>query len=119
LTERLSLSEEEKREQVFLIGARMEATAHFRWAILRRSEPFHDWATGLLAFLEEALDWDYFLATRPHRLLADLAWKVGWVAKGSSLMDALQEILGRLEHLEVEQAMVALPPEEEGKPLVV
>lgn len=119
LTERLSLSEEEKREQVFLVGARMEATAHFRWAILRRSEPFHDWATGLLAFLEEALDWDYFLDTRPHRLLADLAWKVGWVAKGSSLMDALQEILGRLEQLEVEQAMAALPPGEEGKPLVV
>ena len=119
LTERLSLSEEEKQEQVFLIGARMEATAHFRWTILRRSELFHDWATGLLAFLEEALDWDYFLATRPQRLLADLAWKVGWVAKGSSLMDALQEILGRLEHLEVEQAMVALPSEEKGKPLVV
>lgn len=118
LTERLSLSEEEKREQVFLLGARMEVTAHFRWAILRRSEPFHDWATGLLAFLEEALDWDYFLAIRPDRLLVDLAWKVGWVAKGSSLMDALQEILGRLEQLEVEQAMAALPPEE-GKPLVV
>jgi len=119
LTERLSLPEEKKREQVFLVGARLEAMAYLRWAILRDSEPFQNWATGLLAALEEALDWDYFLVNRPARLVADLAWKVGWVQRGSSLADMLQEVLGRLERLEVEQAMKALPIEEEGNPLVV
>jgi hypothetical protein len=112
LTERLPISEEEKREQIFLVGARMEATAHFRWAIWPGSEPFHEWATGLLAFLEEALDWDYFLAAQPGRLLADLAWKVGWMEKGTSLIDVLGEILERLER--IEQAMAMLPSEEES-----
>lgn len=97
LTQRLRLS---SRSQLYVIGTRLEAAAYFRWAFWSASDPFHDWATGLLARLEEALDWEYFLATRADRLVADLDWKVGWVPEGTSLVEMLQSIEGRLEELE-------------------
>ncbi len=97
LTQRLRLS---SRSQLYLIGTRLEAVARFRWTFWPASDPFHDWATGLLARLEEALDWKYFLATRADRLVADLDWKVGWVPEGTSLVEMLQGIEGRLEELE-------------------
>lgn len=94
--------------QLVVVGTRLEAVAHFRWAFLPGSEPFHDWATGLLSYLEEALDWGYFLAARPDRLIADLDWKMGWVPEGSSVWEKLEEIEARLEELEmgaVEEAL--------------
>lgn len=97
LTQRLRLS---RRSQLYVIGTRLEAVARFRWTFWPASDPFHDWATGLLARLEEALDWEYFLATRADRLVADLDWKVGWVPEGTSLVEMLQSIEGRLEELE-------------------
>jgi hypothetical protein len=97
LTQRLRLS---SRSQLYVVGTRLEAVACFRWTFWPASDSFHDWATGLLARLEEALDWDYFLATRADRLVADLDWKVGWVPEGTSLVEMLQSIEGRLEELE-------------------
>jgi len=97
LTQRLRLS---RRSQLYVVGTRLEAVARFRWTFWPASDPFHDWATGLLARLEEALDWEYFLATRADRLVADLDWKVGWVPTGTSLVEMLQVIEGRLEELE-------------------
>ena len=90
--------------QLYVVGTRLEAVARSRWAFLSASEPFHDWATGLISYLEEALDWGRFLATRPDRLITDLDWKMGWVPEGTSLFDKLQEIEGRLERLEIAEA---------------
>jgi hypothetical protein len=100
--QRLKLS---KRSQLYVVGTRLEAVARFQWAFLPGSEPFHDWATGLLSYLEEALDWLYFLATRPDRLITDLDWKMGWVPKGTSVWEKLEEIEGRLEDLEMESVL--------------
>jgi hypothetical protein len=99
LTQHLRLSE---RSELYILNARLEARAHFRWTLLSRSDLFHQWASNLLARLEEALDWRYFLETRPARLLADLDWKVGWWERGDSLVDALARIERRLEELEIE-----------------
>ena len=87
----------QRGSQLYVVGTRLEAAARFRWTFLPASEPFHDWATNLLSYLEEALDWGHFLANRPARLITDLDWKMGWVPEGTSLFDKLQEIEGRLE----------------------
>ncbi len=98
LTQRLHLN---RRSEVYVIETRLEAVARFRWTFWPASDAFHEWATGLLSHLDEALDWKHFLATRPDRLLADLDWKLGWVPHGTSVWDKLEEIEGRLEALEV------------------
>jgi hypothetical protein len=117
LTTRMQL---EQDAQLYAVGSRVEATAHLRWTLLLSSEPFHRWATGLLARLEEALDFQYYIATRPDRVVRDLEWKVGWVPQGSSLVDMLQGIDGRLEALETDLAAAALDQgEEEGESIVV
>jgi hypothetical protein len=54
----------------------------------------------LLARLEEALDFRYYVDTRPDRIVRDLEWKIGWVPEGSSIVEMLQAIEGRLESLE-------------------
>jgi len=56
LTQRLRPSRESR---IFSIGARLEAQARFRWTFWPGGDAFHGWATGLLAYLEEALDWGY------------------------------------------------------------
>lgn len=109
--QRLKLS---KRSQLYVVGTRLEAMARFQWAFLPGSEPFHDWATGLLSYLEEALDWGYFLATRPARLITDLDWKMGWVPHGTSVWEKLEEIEARLEELEMGAVEEALGLEEDG-----
>jgi hypothetical protein len=118
ITARMRLSE---GSQLYVVGTRMEAIAYLSWTLLPASEPFHEWATGLLARLEEALDFEYYVATRPARIVRDLEWKVGWVPDGSSLVDMLQAIEGRLETLEMGAALAALegPEEEEGQHFVV
>ncbi len=98
LTQRLKLH---RRSQLFIIGSRLEAQARFRWTFWPGCDAFHDWATGLLVYLEEALDWGYYLDTRTDRLIAMLDERVGWVPRGTSLFEKLQEIEGRLERLEV------------------
>lgn len=94
--------------QLHVVGTRLEAVARFQWAFLPGSELFHDWATGLLSYLEEALDWGYFLATRPARLITDVDWKMGWVPHGSSVWEKLEEIEARLEGLEMGAAVQSL-----------
>lgn len=94
--------------QLYVIGARIEAKAFLRWTLLPSSEPFHHWATGLLARLEEALDFGYYIATRPDRIIRDLEWKLGWVPEGSSIVEMLQTLEGRLEDLAMEKALAAL-----------
>lgn len=96
LTKYLRLHE---RSELYILNARLEAHARFRWTLLPRSDPFHRWAAGLLARLEEALDWGYFLETRPARILADLDWKVGWWERDDSLADALARLERRLDDL--------------------
>lgn len=111
LTQRLKLA---PRSRLFIVGTRLEARARFRWTFWPRGDAFHDWATGLLIYLEEALDWGYYLDTRTDRLVAFLDMRVGWVPKGSSLWDKLQEIEGRLEQIEVAWEEGADPGQVEG-----
>jgi len=110
LTARMRLDD---HSQLYVVGSRMEAIAHLRWTLLPASEPFHEWATGLLARLEEALDFQYYIATQPARIARDLEWKIGWVPEGSSIVEMLQAIEGRLEALEMDAAVAVL--EEEGE----
>ncbi len=100
--------------RLYVVGTRLEAVARFRWAFLSASEPFHDWASGLLSYLEEALDWGRFLATRPNRLITDLDWKMGWVPVETSVWEKLEEIEARLEELEAGAVRKTLGLEEDG-----
>jgi hypothetical protein len=104
-----------KGAKVYAVGNRIEASARIRGALLPASEPFHTWAAGLLARLEEALDLGYYLAQRPARVIRDLEWKIGWVPEGTSLVEMLQGIEARLEALEMNAALEMLDaPEEEA-----
>jgi hypothetical protein len=109
LMHRMTLDE---GSQLYVIGTRIEALVHLRWTLLPASEPFHRWATGLLARLEEALDFRYFIDTLPGRIVRNLDWKIGWVPEGSSIVEMLQTIEGRLDDLEMEAAIVTLEEEE-------
>lgn len=98
----------DKDSQLYVVGTRIEAVAQLRWSLLPASEPFHQWAAGLLARLEEALDFTYYTATRPDRVIQDLEWKIGWVPEGTSIVEMLQSIEGRLEELEMQAAITRL-----------
>jgi hypothetical protein len=109
-----------KGSELYVIGARIEAVARLRWILLPASEPFHRWATGLLARLEENLDFQYYITTQPDRVIRDLGWKIGWVPEGSSIVEMLQTIEGRLDDLEMDAARAALEEaEDQGDSLVV
>jgi len=109
ITTRLRLS---KDSQIYVIGTRIQAKVYLRWTFLPSSEPFHHWATGLLARLEEALDFGYYITTRPDRIIRDLEWKLGWVPEGSSIVEMLGTLEGQLEDLRMEKALAALDEED-------
>ncbi len=111
LTTYMQLGEDSR---LYVIGTRIEAIVHLRWTLLPASEPFHRWATGLLARLEEALDFRYYIDTRPDRIVRELEWKIGWVPKGSSIVEMLQTIEGRLDDLEMGSAVARMEQLEEG-----
>ncbi|MDY7079929.1 MAG: hypothetical protein SXV54_23850 [Chloroflexota bacterium] len=113
LTTRMRLSDETR---LYVVGSRIETVAHLRHTLLPASEPFHEWATGLLARLEEALDFGYYIATRPSRITRDLEWKIGWLPEGSSIVDMLQTIEARLEALEMGVAVAALEEDRDEEP---
>lgn len=79
-------------DNLYVVGTRFVIQAEFRMTMLRRSAAFHEWSTYLIAFLEEALDWGYFLEHRPQRMLVDLPWKIGDLPSGASLWEKLNEI---------------------------
>jgi hypothetical protein len=126
LTTHMRLGED---SQLYVVGTRMEAVARLRRTLLPDSEPFHRWAAGLLARLEEGLDFAYYIATRPDRVIRDLEWKIGWVPEGTSIVEMLQGIEGRLGELEMSAIVAALQgdggegreacDEEEGEGFVV
>ena len=110
LTTHMRLSED---SQLYVVGTRMEGVASLNRTLFPASEPFHRWATGLLARLEEGLDFQYYIATRPERVIRDLEWKVGWVPEGRSIVEMLQTIEGRLEELEMGTAVARMDDWEE------
>lgn len=95
---------------LFVLGTRLETTVSFRLSFLSRTNPFHEWTTGLLSHLEEALDWGYFLASRPDRIIGDLPWKIGDLPKksGDSVWGKLCEAEKRLEAIEARLAALAV-----------
>jgi len=94
--------------RIHVIGSRFEARAYLRRTLLPASEPFHEWATGLLARLEEVLDFGYHIATRPDHIIRGLEWKIGWVPDGTCIVEMLQAIEGRLEQLEMAAARASV-----------
>lgn len=87
-------------EELWVLGTRVLVTASFAWTMLRRVDPYQRWATRLLTYLEEGLDWEYFLAGRGDRILTDVPWKLGDLPRDGSIWGKLDDIdrrLGRLE----------------------
>jgi hypothetical protein len=98
-----------QRRWFWVLGSRAEARASFRLAFLPRADSFHEWATGLLAYLEEELDWGYFERSRPDRMVVDLPWKIGDLPDNASVWGKLMDIETRLMQLETE-IMAKAPP---------
>lgn len=105
---------------VKLVCSRIEAQVHLRRTLLPASEPFQAWATGLLARLEETLDYEYYLVEGRRRIPRNLEKKIGWVPEGTNLVEMIQGLDARLDDLEMAGAVAALdqPEEEPGEDLV-
>lgn len=88
-------------DQLWVMGTRVLATASFSRTMNAHVDPFHQWATRLLTFLEEALDWGYYLDNRQARIVNDLPWKIGDLpAKDDSIWQKLEAIEKRIAQLE-------------------
>ena len=88
------------RRDVCVVGTRMEARARIRWTFWHGGDAFHDWATGLLAYLEEYLDMGYYVQTRASRLVVDIDQKLGYMQPGSlSVVESLARIESALRDL--------------------
>jgi hypothetical protein len=110
LRDRLHL---QPKADVKFVCTRLEAQVHLRRTLLPASEPFQTWATGLLARLEETLDYDYYLAEARRHIPRNLERKIGWVPKGTTLVEMLQQLDARLDDLEMAGAVAALERSEE------
>lgn len=88
------------RGGLWVVGTRFTATAAFRRTLFAGTDPFQQWATQLLAFIEEALDWNYFLEQRPPQIIRDLPWKIGDLPRDGSLWEKLEQIDARLARIE-------------------
>lgn len=101
-----------KNELIYVTGSRIEAVARFNLTFLPGSDSFMEWAIGLLAYLENSLDWQYYLNSRSDRIGADLAWKIGDLPREGSIWKKLVEIEARLAGLEGQAgASPTAPPE--------
>lgn len=87
-------------DELWVLGTRLLAKASFAYSMLRRIDPYHRWATRLLTYLEEGLDWEYFLSGRSGRILADVPWKLGDMPRNESIWGKLDAIDRRLSRLE-------------------
>ncbi|MBN1138087.1 MAG: hypothetical protein JXM73_15975 [Anaerolineae bacterium] len=96
LTQHLRLGE---RSELVILNARLEVQASFRRTLRPASDDFHRWAASLLARLEEALDWQYYMDKRPARILANLDRRLGWWPEDDSLVDAVARLERRLDEL--------------------
>jgi hypothetical protein len=89
-----------QQEQLRVLTSRIEATASSRWILIPAVDAFHEWATGLIAFLEEELDWGYFEHGLTDRIVTDLMWMIGDLPEGVSIWDKLTSIETRLSQPE-------------------
>lgn len=91
-------------DQLWVLGTRILITASFSRTMNPAVDPFHQWGTRLLAYLEEALDWGFFLSNRQARVVNDLPWKIGDLpTRNDSVwlkLDAIEKRLARLEKKE-------------------
>ena len=95
----------------YVFGSRIQVRGELQYGIPPEEDPMQQWVTGLLSYLEEALDFGYFLQHRPMRMIPDIAWKVGDMNPNDSLarkLDGLQRQLNGLEKkLEGSQKQIA------------
>jgi hypothetical protein len=98
-----------QRETLRVLISQVEAKASSRWVFLPFGDAFHEWATGLLAFLEEELDWVYFEQSLPDRMIMDLLWMIGDLPEGASLWQKVESIEAQLTGL------VAAVPADQAK----
>lgn len=95
---------ETQKDALWVVGTRFTATAAFRRVLFAETDPFQQWATQLLAFIEEGLDWNFFLEQRPAQITRDLAWKIGDLPSTSdSLWARLKQIDERLARIEQQE----------------
>lgn len=88
------------KSDFYVLGSRIAVRADFEWAFLPSRDAFHLWATGLLAQLEEALDWGFFLRSRADRIIWDIPWKIGDLpGPETSLWKKLCEMEDRLKRI--------------------
>lgn len=91
-----------RKATYYVVGTRVVARATFYGVLVRGTDPFHDWATFLLSFLEESLDWGYFTASRADRIIGDLPWKLGDLPTPNDSiwkkLDRMDERLEKIEH---------------------
>jgi hypothetical protein len=85
--------------QLTILGSLIEAEWTCTCAFRAQSMVFNNWGTGLLGYLEEALDWPYFIRTRPHRMLVDLPWKIGDLPRDGSIWAKLEKIECKMDAL--------------------
>jgi hypothetical protein len=104
------------KANVALVCTRLETQVHLRRTLWPASEPFQAWATGLLARMEETLDYEYYLTQARQRIPRNLEKKIGWVPEGTNLVEMIQGLDARLDDLEMTGAVAAIDqPEEEPR----
>jgi hypothetical protein len=96
-----------KKDKLRVISSHIEVRLTSRWTFLPFGDAFHEWAAGLLAFLEEELDWDYFEQSLPDRLITNVLWKLADAPEGASYWQKLEAIEERLI-----EPSASLPPGE-------
>ena len=96
------LKDKDNKGIFYVLGSRVQAQATFCYELLLPPErdALQQWATDLLSYLEEALDFRYFSQNRPLRMIPDIAWKVGDMELGDSLTKKLDGIHRELRNLE-------------------
>ena len=90
-----------RKDWFYVLGSRIEVQAEYRNAVLSRSDNYQQWAADMLARLEEALDFGFFLATRHERMIPAINWKMGDIPnEDDSIWKSVQTIEQRLDRIE-------------------
>lgn len=85
-----------QKDTLRVLISQVEVKAASRWVFLPFGDAFHEWATGLLSFLEEEVDWGYFEQSLPDRMIMDLLWMIGDLPEGASLWQKMESIEAQL-----------------------
>ena len=102
--------------EAHVVVTRLVVEVRTRWNVLRSVERFRDWAVNLADYLADRMDYETWRRYHLERMVADLDWKVGWIARDEEpgLAERLRRIDRRLARLE-EHLWPDEPPEGGGE----